>query len=524
MDLDKKFLDLEDIRNFNPKLESLTLLPHGIAQQAQVLLFDIEWKNIKALTTNNHINAVNQITEKIELKWYKLDFYFIDDDWFNYALTWYEKLLSEEDLKNKEIANRLSVENKDAINMIKQVYEEKNKLAETEFIKEVIRLWFMSWASDIHFQCEEMWVVLRLRRDGVLKQILVFTHLEFKKYLIKLKNMSWVKFNTGFVPQDGRLDFIATKEGIERKIDVRVSFMPALHGESIVMRFLDSSTGIRSLTDIGFRWSGLEIMSENIKQTHGMILITWPTGSGKSTTMYSILDKLNLPTNKIITLEDPVEYEVPWLQQSQIYPDKGYGYAEGLKSILRQDPDIIMVWEIRDLETAEISINAALTWHLVLATLHTNTAIEAVSRLLNMWVKPFMLAPALNLVVGQRLLRKLCDCKIYREAHMWENEEVEYMIKRIKDASPRTEIEYNNKLPEHAWCEKCLTDGYIWRTAAIECFEVKDSIKEMILNKKSTLDMYSEIRTLWFLTMKEDAYIKMLRSETTMDEIRRVLG
>jgi type IV pilus assembly protein PilB len=330
--------------------------------------------------------------------------------------------------------------------------------------------------------------------------------------------------NVNYVPQDGRFDFETKKWWKIYKIDVRVNFMPALYWESIVMRFLDSSSWIRSFSEIWFIWASYDILNRNIEKPYWMILVTWPTGSGKSTTLYSILNKLNLPDKKIITLEDPVEYSLPNIQQSQINPDKWYTYAEWLKAILRQDPDIIMVWEIRDLETAKIAINAALTWHLVLSTLHTNTAIEAVSRLINMWVEPFMLAPALNLVIWQRLLRKLCDCKTSMEANSWEKEDIKFHLKKINNILAPKKIDFDGKIFKETWCEKCAYDGFSWRIAVVEAFELTDEIKNMIISWSTSLDIFHLAREWGYLTMQDDAYIKMLKWLTTLDEIRRVLN
>ena len=231
----------------------------------------------------------------------------------------------------------------------------------------------------------------------------------------------------------------------------------------------------------------------------------------------------NLPDKKIITLEDPVEYSLSNIQQSQIDPTKGYTYAEWLKAILRQDPDIIMVWEIRDLETAKIAINAALTWHLVLSTLHTNTAIEAVSRLINMGVEPFMLAPALNLVIWQRLLRKLCECKTQKPASFAEKEDIETNLRKIKNVLPSIDVEFNGNIFAPAGCEKCMYEWYAGRIAAIETFELTDEIRDEIVKWATPLQIYQLARETGYLTMKEDAYIKMLKWLTTLEEIRRVL-
>jgi type IV pilus assembly protein PilB len=340
---------------------------------------------------------------------------------------------------------------------------------------------------------------------------------------LKLKYISGVRMNVDWIPQDWRFDFtVYVPDGKEKKIDVRVSFMPWLRGESVVMRFLDSTKWIMSFTQIWFIDDALEILQRNLRKNYWMILVTWPTGSWKTTTLYSMLNFLNDPWKKIITLEDPVEYELPGIQQSQINEKKGYTYEEWLKAILRQDPDIIMVWEIRTKETAEIAINAALTWHLVLSTLHTNTAIEAISRLLNMWIKPYLLAPALNLVIWQRLVRKLHSCFTRRDANMAEEMEIKDFIKRYKDVKQKT-IKFNWKVPEPTGCEECWYDWYFWRIAIVETFEVNDDIKTLITTWKSVLDLYSLARQYWYITMKEDGYLKVLKWLTTLEEIRRVI-
>ena len=519
-----KILSLEDIKGIKPNLDALKVINRNIAQQAEILFFDVKWKKLQALTTNNNIILINQVKEKVELKWYKIDFYYSDYETFTYALNWYDYLLSLENRAKKELEELETASGIKALDMIKKLYENKSKYSESDFIREIIRLSFTSWSSDAHFQPEEDGIWLRLRINGILKKILMFTHYEFKKYLLKLKSISKVKMNVNYVPQDGRFDFETKKWWKIYKIDVRVNFMPALYWESIVMRFLDSSSWIRSFSEIWFIWASYDILNRNIEKPYWMILVTWPTGSGKSTTLYSILNKLNLPDKKIITLEDPVEYSLPNIQQSQINPDKWYTYAEWLKAILRQDPDIIMVWEIRDLETAKIAINAALTWHLVLSTLHTNTAIEAVSRLINMWVEPFMLAPALNLVIWQRLLRKLCDCKTSMEANSWEKEDIKFHLKKINNILAPKKIDFDGKIFKETWCEKCAYDGFSWRIAVVEAFELTDEIKNMIISWSTSLDIFHLAREWGYLTMQDDAYIKMLKWLTTLDEIRRVLN
>ena len=520
---EKRILSLEDIKKIKPNLDALKIINQQVAEKAEILFFDMNWKNLKALTTNKNILLINQVKEKVEFKWYKIDFYYTDYEAFSFALTWYEQLKTLEEKTKKEIEELKTATWTHAIELIKRLYSEKSKYSETDFIKEIIRLSFMAWSSDAHFQPEEDGIWLRVRKDWILKRVVRFSHAEFKKYLLKLKSLAHVRLNIDYLPQDGRFDFETYKWGKKVKIDVRVNFMPTLYWESIVMRFLDSSSSIRSFEEIGFMWKSYEILERNIHKPHGMILVTWPTWSWKSTTLYSILSKLNLPDKKIITLEDPVEYSLPNIQQSQINPSKWYTYAEWLKAILRQDPDIIMVWEIRDLETAKIAINAALTWHLVLSTLHTNTAIEAVSRLINMGIEPFMLAPALNLVIWQRLVRKLCDCKTQRQATYAEKEDIETHLRKIKNVITNLDVSFNWHIFVPVGCEKCMYDWYNGRIAVVETFELSDELKDLIVKWATPLQLYQSAREYWYLTLKEDAYIKMLKWLTTLDEIRRVL-
>ena len=514
---------IEFIKQIKPNLDALKILSKQSAEKIQAIPFDIDKNKIFILTTNKFPNLLKILEDKLIAKWYKLEYFYTDEHNFWHAFSWYnqlEQLESRRKLEEEEFKKSVWEE---AIKLIKRLYENKEKYTEKDFILNLIRLAFQAWASDLHFQPEEQGVVVRIRKDWLLRTVLIFTHNEFKKYLLKLKYISWVRMNVDWIPQDGRFDFVAyNSKWEEKKVDVRVSFMPALRWESVVMRFLDASRWIMSFTEIWFLDYSLEILQRNVKKTYWMILVTWPTWSWKTTTLYSILSYLNDSKKKIITLEDPVEYELPWVQQSQINEKKWYTYEEWLKAILRQDPDIILVWEIRTKETAEIAINAALTWHLVLSTLHTNSAIEAISRLLNMGVKPYLLAPALNLIIWQRLVRKLHSCHSWQEATLPEKMEIESFLEKYNSFAKK-KIQFDWKLPQPVGCEQCWYEGYLGRIAIIETFEVNDDIKNMISSWKKTLDLYSIARQYWYLTMKEDWYLKVLKWLTTLDEIRRVI-
>ncbi len=259
-------------------------------------------------------------------------------------------------------------------------------------------------ASDIHYQPEEKEVTIRFRIDGVLQNVLTLDRDTYNYLANQLKYKAGMKLNIDNVPQDGRYQFRIN----ERKIDVRVSSIPTEFGESFVCRLLDSNKKAYELKDLGFEGRNLELLEKAITLSNGMILVTGPTGSGKTTTLYSLLNRFNSPDQKIITLEDPIEYHLNGITQSQINSKRGFTFGSGLRAILRQDPDVVMLGEIRDKETADTAAQAALTGHILLSTLHTNSAIETVPRLRNMGIKPFMIAPSLSVVVAQRLVRKVC--------------------------------------------------------------------------------------------------------------------
>lgn len=439
------------------------------------------------------------------------------------ALKWYDDISVQETEAEEQRARQQNALGQSAEEMLQKLYAEKQNYEDGNFLHEVIRLTYQSGASDLHFQPQSDTVLMRMRKDGIMKNVLEFTQAEFKKYLLKLKFMSGVKMNIDYLPQDGRFDFQVDINGKKKQIDVRVSFMPGLRGEGVVMRFLDADEGILTFTDLGFLPETINMIKEHLTKNYGMILITGPTGSGKTSTLYSMLQYMNNSSKKIITLEEPVEFEIPGIEQSQINPLKGYTYEEGLKAILRHDPDIILVGEIRTKETAEIALNAALTGHLVLSTLHTNSAVEAISRLVNLGIKPYQLAPALNLVIGQRLVRKLHTCATKREATLPEQQELKDVVRTINSIDPRRKVEFDGNLWTAVGCDEDSHDGYQGRLAVSEALDVNSDIKDMILNGKNTMDIYAELRNRGFLTMKEDAYIKMLDGKTTLEEIRRVL-
>lgn len=521
--LTKTILEQVDVEALLPDFSVLKVIPKPQAVSAKALIFDKDWAILAILTTNEKPDILQKILDTFTAKKIKFKLYYTDGQSFDKALLWYDQLEMQEALVQKQILANATATGKSAEKYLQDLYSQRWAMDDGQFINEIIRLTFQSWASDLHFQPQVEGIVMRMRKDWVMKSLLQFTHAEFKKYLLKIKFMAGTKMNVDYMPQDGRFDFLVWQADKQKKIDVRVSVMPGLRGEWVVMRFLDAKDGFKTFTDLWFSEDQVAIIQKQLRENYGMILITWPTGSGKSTTLYSMLSYLNLPGKKIITLEDPVEYELPGVEQSQINASKGYTFEEGLKSILRHDPDIIMVWEIRTAETAEIALNAALTGHLVLATLHTNTAIEAITRLLNLGIKPYMLAPALNLVVWQRLVRQLHTCMTWRDASVAESQEIKWVIATMHDVVPRMKLDFTDKVPHAVWCDECQTDWYKGRVAAIELLEMNSDLRQMVVDGKTTMELYGAVRQWWYLTMKEDAYMKMLDGKTTIEEIRRVL-
>lgn len=521
----KTILELEDIQKIQPDFEQLKIINQETAEKIQVLIFAKEKNVLKVLTTNNYTKSLNKIMWILEEKWYKHEIYYTSLEAFTQALNRYLQFEEGKRQTQDAIKEQRQAGWKWAIEMIKKLFDTKSTIEPWQFITEIIRLAFQTWASDLHFQPEMDNVEMLIRIDGVLQKLVEFNIEDFQKYLQKIMFISGAKLNVDYIPQDWRFTFEAVdSEWTSRNVDARVSLIPGLKIPSTVIRFLDSTMWLKWFEEIWFTWKSYDVLKRNIIKNTGVTIFTWPTWSGKSTTLYSILNYLNNGERKIITLEDPVEYQLPWIQQSQINAAKGYTYEVGLKAVLRHDPDIILIWEIRSKETAEIWITAALTWHLVFTTLHTNSAIEWITRLMNMWVKPYMLAPAINLIIWQRLVRKLCPhCCAKIEASYWEKEEIADSVKRINEANPHMKLKFDWTVLQAVWCEKCNKTWYIGRVTIVEVFEISEEIKKIIIEWWSTIDLYARAREEWYLTLQEDGIIKVLNWETTLDELRRIL-
>jgi type IV pilus assembly protein PilB len=363
-------------------------------------------------------------------------------------------------------------------------------------------------ASDIHVEPEETDLKIRNRIDGVLHDsATVPKHLQ-AAVLSRIKIMSDMNIALKRTPQDGRFQ-LKTEKG---SIDFRVSSFPTIYGENIVMRILDSSSVLLGLEQLGFYEDHLANIKKLIELPHGILLVTGPTGSGKTTTLYSALNTINSPDKNIITVEDPVEYRLTGIRQSQINPQAGMTFATGLRSILRQDPDVIMVGEIRDLETAEIAIQAALTGHLVFSTLHTNDAPSSLTRLIDMGVEPFLISSSVVGVLAQRLVRKICPhCK---EEFKESAKALEELGANLKNKDAKTYIGKG--------CPECKNTGYRGRIGIFELMVISDKIKEMIIAKTSASVIAKTAREEGMLTLREDGVRKILDGATSVEEVVRV--
>ncbi len=371
-----------------------------------------------------------------------------------------------------------------------------------------------SRASDIHLEPQEDRVRIRYRIDGILYERLSLPLGVSEAVISRVKILSGLKIDEHRTPQDGRFNFKVAEE----EVDLRVSSLPTAYGEKIVMRLLRKSGGVPTLTDLGINGPSLRALETAMLRPHGIILVCGPTGSGKTTTLYAVLSKLNTTRVNILTLEDPVEYQIPGANQVQINDDVGLTFATGLRAFLRQDPNIILVGEIRDKETTELAIQASLTGHLVFSTLHTDSAAGALPRLIDMGAETFLLASTINATMGQRIARKICThCKV---DYTPPAEILEEIRKVLGNLMPKATTSI--KLYKGAGCEVCGQSGFLGRVGIYEVMSITDGIAKLILERSDSSTIENQARKEGMITMKQDGYLKVLSGVTTIDEILRV--
>ncbi len=420
---------------------------------------------------------------------------------------------AESDLKNYE----------EELHALEQLAHTADTVPAKTILNQILVGAIRTGASDIHLQPEDQKIELRFRIDGILQKVLEFERDKGDDILNQLKFEAKLRLNVADLPQDGRMSFLVS----DRKIDVRVATLPTEFGESVVCRILDSGRKVKTLEQLGFGNVALANLKSVPAMREGMLLVTGPTGSGKTTTLYTVLANLNDSERKIVTLENPIEYHLKNIVQSQIDERVHYDFAEGLRALLRQDPNVLMVGEIRDQETAETATQAAMTGHILLSTLHTNSAIETIPRLLDLGIKPFVLVSSLRIVVAQRLLRRVCKKCAQRTSPDAK------MIARL--TPPFEEIKRTNRaavsseLPEFLWeakgCPVCGGSGYRGQIAIAESFQVDEKMRALILANASAAELADYARrNQGMLTFAEDGLLKVAASETTLAEVARVTG
>ncbi|MFA6974157.1 MAG: GspE/PulE family protein [Parcubacteria group bacterium] len=518
--------DVLEVAPKNIEGSIINILPQEVAQKNRMVVFAKEGAQIKvAMADPQDINALNVLRffaekEKVEIRTYRVAEKILED-----MLEFYTGPLEmvKDAVKsfNDDIIFNGEVDTKNAERKKEEVLKDAPV---TKLVQVIISHAIEGKASDIHIEPMDKDYRVRFRVDGILHVSLVLPKELGPVVISRVKILANLKIDEKRKPQDGR--FRLTNDG--KEIDFRVSSLPVIDGEKVVMRILDKEVGIANVESLGLLGSALTNMKAAIEETYGMILVTGPTGSGKSTTLYALLKILNSEERNIITLEDPIEYNIEGLNQSQIKPEIGYTFASGLRTILRQDPNVIMVGEIRDAETAELAVHAALTGHLMFSTLHTNTATGAIPRLIDMGIEPFLLSSSLRVVVAQRLVRKICpDCKTEQAIA----ESIQQQIREeIKNISPEELQKYGLDLSaglkfyHGQGCDTCNNTGLKGRLAIYEVVPVTDKIKEIMIEKRGNENLVKAERDkAGVLTIKQDGILKILSGMTTIEEVERVV-
>jgi len=409
-------------------------------------------------------------------------------------------------------------------NQIKDIDDLKTQVAKmsaTKLLEIIIAGSLKTQASDIHFEPESGKTRLRFRLDGLLHDITNIESDSYSKILNRIKVLSKLKLNVHKTPQDGR--FTIRQKSVE--IEVRVSVLPSEFGETIVMRLLDPRTISAKLEDLGMRADILDLVKQQLKRSTGSILTTGPTGAGKTTTLYAFVNFLNSSDTKIITIEDPIEYHIEGISQTQVDTSKEYTFASGLRAIVRQDPDIILVGEIRDQETAEIALNASLTGHLVFSTIHTNDASGTIPRLIDLGIRPQVIAPAINMVMGQRLLRRLCnECKVAEAPTGDQLKKMQLVLDPIRERFSIPAINEKTKIHFPKGCAQCNNSGYKGRVGIYEIFTITKDMEKLILTSPAISDIRELAVKEGMVTMLQDGYLKMMEGITSIPEIERVVS
>ncbi len=508
-----------DLKNQTIRKDILLSIPEPIAEAHGVIAFDRDETGIKIATTDpDDLQTFEFLERSLQTK---LQIYLTSPSSFREALKQYHQSL------RAEFAKLTGVEEKKDDIKEGNLQELAEDLPVVRIVDTLLEYAIFERASDIHIEPTETQVLVRYRVDGILKDVMTLPKNIQPGLTARIKILSNLKLDEHRLPQDGRFKI----KNKEYEFSFRVSIIPVFDGEKIVMRLLQESGQVLTLEQLGLQKKPFEILKRNIEKPHGMILVTGPTGSGKTTTLYSIMNVLNTTDVNISTIEDPIEYRMPRINQSQVNPRIGFSFASGLRALLRQDPDIIMVGEIRDLETAEIAIHAAMTGHLVLSTLHTNDAVGTLPRLLDMGIAPFLVASTTNLIIAQRLVRKICQNCI--TSYQLSSKNVDDLAKQLdlpallKTFIKEGAITENQNMENLLFfrgkgCKQCNQEGYKGRIGIYELFEITPAVQELILNRATSPQLKKAALAQGMLSLLEDGFLKAKNGITTIEEVLRV--
>lgn len=521
-----------DAINNNISRDDLALLPQDIARnynivclgrEGKILKFGLTDPNLKAMEAVNFLSQEQKLTPK---------YFIISRSGMAKILKEYQKI--EEEISSA-LDEKMKAEGDELIQLnsvddgtVNVSSDEINSAPVAKIVSAIIRHAVEARASDIHIEPFEKESRVRYRIDGILHTSLTLPKSIHNSVIARIKVLAKLKLDEARIPQDGRVRLLVNG----KNVDFRVSTLPLSSTEKVVMRILDSTKGAPALEDLGFNAVAMDSIQRSIKKTNGIILVSGPTGSGKSTTLYAILTILNQEGVNISTLEDPVEYEIKGINQAQIRPKIGFSFANGLRSLLRQDPNIIMVGEIRDEETAELAIQASLTGHLVLSSIHTNDALGAIFRLEDMKVERFLVSSTLRALVAQRLVRKICPhCRQEKPASPAEIANMQEMLEGLSDEVMRKELPdwpgiaglQNYKFYQPVGCAHCENTGFLGRVSIAEVVEVSDKIREIIADEKQVLNVEAVRQNQDFISIKQDGIIKILQGVTVLEEVLRVI-
>ena len=524
--LSKKYgVEYGDLSRVSIDADALKLIPEGVAKENKVAVFSKLEKNVNVAAHSPKDDGVTNVLEELKKKGFAPKIFMVSNKSLEKAWTMYKDISFSEktkagvlEISSEQIENLVKkIKTLDeVIKIIKETLVMKKGHKTSRIIETVLAGALAMETSDVHIEPEESNARLRFRLNGMLTEILYFDTKTYNLLLSRIKILAGLKLNVKKEAQDGRFSINLG----ETDVEIRASSMPGAYGEAIVLRILNPETIKVSMEALGMDEDLLKAIMGELQKPNGIILNTGPTGSGKTTTLYAFLSKIHQPEIKIITIEDPIEYHLPGVVQTQVDRKKKYTFSTGLRSSLRQDPDIIMVGEIRDNETAKIAIHAALTGHLVLSTLHTNSAAGTFPRLIDLGVDEKVIGPAVNVSMAQRLVRKLGEKRKEIPIKGKDKEDIERILAGVVDKS---------KIPQtnHLWVpdvpENSSDTGYSGRTGIFEAILIDDEMEQLISKKPREIEVEELAKKQGILTMKEDAVIKALKGITSLEEVKRVI-